>query len=121
MTAKILVVEDDPTNRKMLKDVLNYYGYEVLEAKDGKEGISMAREHMPQVILMDIEMPVMGGIEATKILKADPQTKDLKIISLTGYDIYADTREFRGAVFDDTISKPTDIRQLPGMLKKHLD
>ncbi len=120
MTAKILVVEDDVANRTLLKDVLNYYGYEVLEAKDGKEGISLAREHMPQVILMDMQMPVMDGVEATKILKADPQTKDLKIIWLTGYGVYADTREFRGAVFDDYISKPIDIRQLPSLMKKHL-
>ena len=120
MTAKILVVEDDVANRTLLKDVLNYCGYEVLEARDGKEGISLAREHMPQVILMDMQMPVMDGVEATKILKTDPRTKDLKIIWRTGYAVNADTREFHGVVFDDYLMKPIDIRQLPNVMKKYL-
>jgi two-component system cell cycle response regulator DivK len=120
MIAKILVVEDDAANRTLLKDVLTYCGYEVLVARDGKEGIDLAREHMPQVILMDMQMPVMDGVEATKILKIDPRTKDLKIICLTGYAINADAREFNGAVFDDYLMKPIDIRQLPNVVKKYL-
>jgi two-component system cell cycle response regulator DivK len=115
MTVKILVVDDDAANRALLKDVLTYYGYEVLEASDGNEGISRAREHMPQMILMDLQMPVMNGVEATKILKADPQTKDIKIILLTGYA----EKEFAESGFDGYLSKPIDIRQLPDLIKRY--
>ncbi len=120
MTSKILVVEDNPTNRAMLKDVLNYYGYEVIEAKDGAEGVQLAREYMPQLILMDIQMPVMDGFAATKMLKSDPQTKNIKIVSLSAYSSNEAENDFLKAGFDDAISKPIDIRQLPDLVKKHM-
>ena len=117
---KILVVEDDIVNRTLLRDVLKYYGYEVLEAGDGREGVNLAKEHMPAIILMDVQMPVMDGIEAMKILKSGPETKNLKIISITAFSPNGETKGLPDAGFDDYISKPIDIRQLPALIKKHL-
>ncbi len=80
---KILIVEDNPTNMRLIRDVLKYHGCEVLEASDGKEVARMASEHLPDLILMDIQMPVMDGFQAGTILKNDPATKHIKIIALT--------------------------------------
>ncbi len=120
MGKKILVVEDNPNNRKLIKDVLNYYGYEVVEAKNGEEGINLAREHSPSLIIMDIQMPVMDGITAAKILKNDPKTKGIKMIALTSFAMKGDKERFIEAGFDDYISKPINTRQLPELVKKYI-
>lgn len=120
MGVKILVADDTRENRALLKDVLMYYGYEVIEAQDGAEAVKLAKERVPALVLMDIQMPVMGGIEAMKLLKADPETKHIKIISLTAFAVDMDTEQFRNAGFDDYISKPIDIRKLPALIQKHL-
>lgn len=112
MTGKILVVDDNDANRTLLRDVLQLKGYEILEADDGKEGVSLAREHLPALILMDVQMPVMDGMTATKILKADPRTKDIKIVSLTAYAVNVEQREFMNTGFDDYLSKPLSIHTL---------
>lgn len=120
MTKKILIVEDNPMNRRLLRDVLKYYGYEALEASDGKEGVSMAIEHMPDLILMDLQMPVMDGYQAGAILKNDPKTKHIKIIALTSFAMKGDRDRVMEAGFDDYISKPIDTRGLPKILELHL-
>ena len=120
MGKKILVVEDNPNNRKLIKDVLNYYGYEVVEAKNGEEGINLAREHSPSLIIMDIQMPVMDGITAAKILKNDPKTRGIKMIALTSFAMKGDKERFIEAGFDDYISKPINTRQLPELVKKYI-
>jgi len=119
MNKKILVVEDNPNNRKLIKDVLTYYGYEVIEATNGEEGINLAREHSPSLIIMDIQMPVMDGITAAKILKNDPLTKGIKMIALTSFAMKGDRERFIEAGFDDYLSKPIDTRQLPEIVKKY--
>ena len=119
MDKKILVVEDNPNNRKLIKDVLTYYGYEVIEATNGEEGINLAREHSPSLIIMDIQMPVMDGITAAKILKNDPLTKGIKMIALTSFAMKGDRERFIEAGFDDYLSKPIDTRQLPEIVKKY--
>jgi len=117
---KILVVEDNPTNRLLIRDVLRYYGYEVLEAADGKEGVSMASEHLPDLILMDIQMPVMDGFQAGAILKNDPKTKHIRIIALTSFAMKGDRDKIMEAGFDGYISKPIDTRGLPIIIEQHL-
>ncbi|MBI5410013.1 MAG: response regulator [Nitrospirae bacterium] len=119
MSKKILVVEDDEKNRELVRDVLKYYGYEVREAKDGAEGIKMAEEHMPDLILMDIQLPVMDGITAMMTLKNNPGTKGIKIIALSAFAMKGDKEEILEAGFDDYITKPLDTRQLPGIVKRH--
>jgi two-component system cell cycle response regulator DivK len=118
---KILIAEDNEKNRTLVKDVLKYHGYEVIEAGDGLEGIKMAKEHKPDLILMDIQMPVMDGIAAGKILKNNPETKDIKIIALTSLAMKGDKEKIMEEGFDDYIAKPIDIRRLPELVKKALE
>lgn len=120
MSKKILVVEDNPTNRLLIRNVLKYYGYEVLEAADGKEGVSMAIEHLPDLILMDLQMPVMDGFRASYMLKNDPSTKHIKIIALTAFAMKGDREKVLEAGFDEYIPKPIDTRGLPELVKKLL-
>jgi two-component system, cell cycle response regulator DivK len=109
MGTRILVVDDNEMNRKLLRDVLQIKGYEVLEAHDGNEGVKMATELRPSLILMDVQMPGLNGVAATRILKADSRTKDIKIVSLSAYALDASDYEFRHAGFDDYLAKPLNI------------
>ena len=86
----ILIVEDDPRNLKLIRDLLQIRGYTTLEATDGKQGVDIARTKMPDLILMDIQMPVMDGFEATSTLKADPITKSIPIITLSAFAMQGD-------------------------------
>ena len=79
----ILVVEDKETNRKLVRDVLRFRGYEVLEATTAEEGLEMARARKPDLILMDIQLPVMDGVTALRHLRADPVTADIPVVALT--------------------------------------
>jgi CheY-like chemotaxis protein len=121
MPRKILLVEDNEKNRTLVKDVLEYHGYEVIEACNGKEGIKIAKENKPDLILMDIQMPVMSGYDAMKILKNNPETKDIKIIALTSFAMKGDKEKIMEEGFDDYIAKPIDIRRLPKLVKKALE
>lgn len=120
MSKKILVVEDNEENRIMMRDVLRYYGYDVLEAKDGLEGIKMAREHLPDLILLDIQMPVLDGIATKKMLKNDPGTSAIKIIAVTSFAMKGDGEKLLETGFDDYMAKPVDTRALPEIIKKHI-
>lgn len=120
MTATILVVEDNEQIRVLLRDFLGSKGYSMLEAADGAEGVRMALEHTPDLILMDIQMPVMNGIVAGKLLRADPRTKGIRMLALSGFLQLEDEGNFFRDGFDGHIAKPIDIRQLPAIVKKHL-
>jgi two-component system cell cycle response regulator DivK len=111
----ILIVEDDPKNLKLFRDLLQVSGYTTLEATDGKQGVELAREEKPDLILMDIQMPVMDGLEATKLLKNDDVTKDIPIIAITAYAMKGDEEKMRDAGCDGYITKPIDVK---GFLKK---
>ncbi len=118
--AKILVAEDNEKNRMLFRDILVYHGHEVIEAVNGKEAVEAARTQKPDLILMDVQMPMMNGFDATKILKEDPTTKSIKIIGVTSYAMAGDRERILAAWFDDYISKPIDTRTLPEIVKKHL-
>ena len=111
MEKVILIVEDDPKSIKLFRDLLQATGYAILEATDGKKAVELAREKKPNLILMDIQMPVMDGIEATKILKADAETKNIPIIALTSYAMKEDEEKIREVGCDGYITKPIDIRE----------
>ena len=115
MEKVILIVEDDAKNLKLFRDLLQVSGYTTLEATDGKQGVELAREEKPDLILMDIQMPVMDGLEATKLLKNNDVTKDIPIVALTAYAMQGDEEKMREAGFDGYISKPIDVK---GFLKK---
>lgn len=120
MSHRILIVEDNENNRGLFRDILTFHGYEVSVAADGREGVALARELMPDLILMDIQMPGMDGMTAIGILKGDPATSRLKIIALTSFAMRGDQEKFLGSGFDDYLSKPIDTRELPRIIKDHL-
>jgi two-component system cell cycle response regulator DivK len=120
MTATILVVEDNVKNRRLIKDVLEYHGYEVIEAGDGAAGVRLAKEHRPDLILMDIQMPVMDGLSAAKLIKGDPEMNGTRMIALTSFAMKGDEERFLEAGFDDFIAKPIDTRKLPQVVERHV-
>jgi CheY-like chemotaxis protein len=120
MAARILVVEDNEKNLVLMRDVLSYFGYEVLEARTGLESIDMAVEHSPGLILMDIQMPVMSGVDAMKILKNRADTREIKILAVTSLAMQGDRERLLEEGFDDYIQKPIDLVELPDIVKKHL-
>lgn len=120
MGRRILIVEDNPQNRLLLKDVLEFHGYEIMEAEDGQEGIEMAKKHKPDLILMDLQMPVMDGFTAGKIIRGDPDTKDIKMIAVTSFAMLGDKERIMEAGFDHYISKPINTRELPVLIEEVL-
>jgi len=120
MAKKILVVEDNEINLMLIKDILNYYGYEVLEAENGKIGVELAKQHLPALILMDIQMPVIDGFTAIAMLKDDPATRSIKVLALTSFAMKGDKEKIMQTGFDDYIAKPINTRTLPEIVKKHV-
>ena len=116
-----LIVEDNPKNLKLIRDLLQIRGYTTLEATDGKQGVDMARAKMPDLILMDIQMPVMDGFEATSILKADPVTKSITIVALTAFAMQGDREKCMESGFNDYITKPLDTRAFMTKIKEYLE
>jgi two-component system cell cycle response regulator DivK len=116
----ILIVDDDPRTLKLLRDLLQPRGCSILEASDGKQGVDMARARMPDLILMDIKMPVMDGFEATRILKADPATKKISIIACTAFAMQGDKEICLAAGCDDYMAKPLDTRAFVAKVKEYL-
>lgn len=121
MAQKILIVEDNANNRNLLLDVLSFHGYEVSAASDGQEGVNLARKMLPDLVLMDIQMPGMDGMTAGSILKGDPATRGLKIIALTSFAMRGDLEKFLAAGFDGYLSKPISTRDLPDLVKRWLE
>jgi two-component system cell cycle response regulator DivK len=120
MTPTILIVEDNAQNRLLMVDILKVRGYEVIEAHDGAEGIELARKHKPDLILLDMQMPVMDGLEAARRLKADPETRDIKILAVTSFAMKGDRERILAAGCDEYMAKPIDTRQLPVMVRQIL-
>ncbi|MBT9536654.1 MAG: response regulator [Planctomycetota bacterium] len=118
MPKRILIAEDDEPNRRLIKDVLMYHGYEVIEAVNGAEAVKMAAGHKPDLVLMDLQMPVMNGVEAIRQLKNSPETKDIKIIAVTGLAMESDRENTMKMGADGYMAKPIDIRQLPEAIER---
>lgn len=120
MNNKVLVVEDNEQNRILMRMILEHLKCEVIEAKDGKEGIRISKEQKPDLIFMDIQMPEMDGLTATKILKNTPETKDIRIIIVTSYAMKGDREKALSAGADDYISKPINIQEVTEAVKRYL-
>ena len=109
---KILLVEDNEMNRDMLSRRLQRKGYSVVTAEDGEKGLSLARSEMPDLILMDISLPLMGGWEVTRLLKADDATRHIPIIALTAHAWVTDREKALEAGCDDYDTKPVEFARL---------
>ncbi|TMH32404.1 MAG: response regulator [Betaproteobacteria bacterium] len=112
MNKRILVIEDTEDNRRILRDLLSASGYEVIEATDGATGVAMALDHRPDLILMDIQIPVLDGYEATRRIKAAPATRHIPIVAVTSYALVGDEAKTREAGCDGYVAKPFSPRQL---------
>ena len=116
----ILYVEDNFQNKRLVRKILTSRGYDVLEADDGLTGVEMAREQLPDLILMDISLPGIDGVEATQRLKAFRETADIPVIALTANAMRGDRERFISAGCDDYLPKPISTAELFAMIKKHL-
>ena len=121
MTKRILVIEDQEDNRAILRDLLTSAGFSVLEAVNGAEGVTKARSELPDLILMDIQMPVMDGYEATRRIKAEVATASIPIIAVTSYALSGDEVRAREAGCSGYVAKPFSPRQLLGQVSGFLD
>lgn len=106
----ILIVEDNEKNLKLVRDVLQVKGYETLEAGTAEEGLKIARERKPALILMDIQLPGMSGIEALKALRAAPATAGIPVVAITASVMQQDRQQIMSAGFDGFIEKPINLR-----------
>jgi two-component system, cell cycle response regulator DivK len=121
VSKRILVVEDTEDNRQIIRDLLTSAGYEMIEALNGEDGVAMAAEHRPDLILMDIQLPVIDGYEATRRIKAKPELKHIPIIAVTSYALSGDEAKTREAGCDAYVAKPFSPRQLLAKVREFLD
>jgi two-component system, cell cycle response regulator DivK len=112
MDKRVLLVEDNEDFRIIYRVILEHSGYQVLEAVNGPEGLRMAREERPDLILMDISIPIIDGWETTRILKADDQTRDIPIIALTAHALPVDRSKAAEVGCDGYLAKPVEPRQV---------
>jgi two-component system cell cycle response regulator DivK len=112
MSATVLVVEDNALNLKLVRDVLGHAGYQVLEAGDAERGIELAREERPDLILMDIQLPGIDGVEALRRLRADTETAGIPVVALTALAMKEDRERFMTAGFDGYLEKPLSVPSL---------
>ena len=115
--SKILIVEDNEMNRDMLSRRLERKGYEVVMAEDGQKGVNMSKSENPDLILMDLSLPIMDGWEATSTIKADDNTKNIPIIVLTAHAMAGDREKALEAGADEYDTKPIDFKRLLGKIK----
>lgn len=110
--ATVLIVEDNRDNRSIYRTILEYFGYAVLEAVNGEAGVSMTREHLPDLVLMDISIPIIDGLQATRILKSDPTTAAIPIVAPTAHAMAEDRLRAAEAGCDAYLSKPAEPRHV---------
>jgi two-component system, cell cycle response regulator DivK len=120
MTKTVLMVEDTEDNRQLLRDLIGGAGYNLLEAADGAAGIAMASTHKPDLILMDIQLPLVDGYEATRRIKADPALRQIPIIAVTSYALAGDELKAREAGCDGYIAKPFSPREMLAKVREFL-
>ena len=120
MSKRILVIEDQEDNRKILRDLLTSANFEVIEAENGEDGVAAAVAQRPDLILMDIQLPLLDGYEATRRIKADPALRAIPIIVITSYALSGDDEKARAAGCDAYFSKPFSPRQLLAKVREYL-
>lgn len=112
----VLVIEDHPLNLKLVRDVLDHAGYRVLEAGDAEHGIALARDEAPDLVLMDVQLPGIDGVEALGRLRADASTASIPVVALTALAMKDDRERFMAAGFDGYLEKPVSVPALAGQV-----
>jgi two-component system, cell cycle response regulator DivK len=116
----ILYVEDNEYNRKIVRQLLGRTSYRLVEANDGESGVAMAQQEIPQLILMDVQLPKMSGLDATRTLKADPRTSHIPIIVITSFALSGDRDKAAAAGADSYLAKPYSPRELLALVRQYL-
>jgi len=119
MGERVLIVDDNPTNLKLVAYLVKASGYEVDTAPDADAAVAAIAAHRPRVILMDLQLPGIDGIELTRRLKADAATRDIAIIAVTAYAMKGDREKAMAAGCDDYVTKPIDTRALPELIARY--
>jgi two-component system, cell cycle response regulator DivK len=120
MTKRILVVEDQPDNRQIIRDMLAPANYEITEVEDGQQALEAIAKQRPDLILMDIQLPIVDGYTATRKIKANPDWQSIPIIAVTSYALSGEEKKAREAGRDDYVPKPFSPRQLLAKIKQYL-
>ena len=120
MGGRVLIVDDNPTNLKLIAYLVRAKGYEVETASDAEAAIGAVRANPPHLILMDLQLPGIDGLELTRRFKADPSTKDITIIAVTAYAMKGDEAKAYEAGCDGYVTKPIDTRALPELIARHI-
>jgi two-component system, cell cycle response regulator DivK len=119
--ALVLIVDDNEMNVKLARDVLRFAGFRTLEAFTGRAGISLAVEHLPELILMDIQLPDMDGTTALHTLKDNPHTAGIPVVALTSFAMKGDQERFMTEGFDGYLEKPISVREFPAQVRGFLE
>lgn len=117
---RILVVEDNPLNLKLVRDVLTAFGYEVVEAQSGEEGVALAGSCSPDLVLMDLQLPGIDGYEALRLLRQDPGFGDVPVVAVTAFAMTTDRERTSREGFDGYLGKPISVRELPDQVRSFL-
>jgi len=121
MTKKVLIVEDNELNMKLFHDLLEAQGYEILQTREGLQALSIAREHRPDLILMDIQLPEISGLEVTKWLKEDDDLSHIPVVAVTAFAMKGDEERIREGGCEAYISKPISVVHFLETIKRLLD
>jgi len=113
----ILLVEDNEKNMKLARDILQFHGFATIEATNAEDGIVLARDRTPKLVLMDIQLPGMDGVSALEQLRKDPKTSTIPIVAMTASVMKEDRERFDKAGFDGFITKPIDVRAFPQQVR----
>jgi len=116
---RVLIVEDNEKNLKLVRDVLESTGFRTLEATTGGRAVELASEHLPQLVLMDIRLPDVDGVEALARLRAERRTAAIPVVALTAQAMHGDRERFLSAGFDDYISKPVNVLELVKTVRRY--
>lgn len=118
---RILIVEDNELNLKLFRDLLEAHGFDTLFTRDGLEVLALARQHNPDLILMDIQLPEISGLEVTRLLKEDATLKNIPVIAVTAFAMKGDEERIRAAGCEDYLSKPISVTKFIAMVKRYLE
>ncbi len=119
--ALILIVEDNDKNRKLVRDVLTFKGYEIIETETGEEGVELARERSPRLVLMDIRLPGIDGVEALRRLRAEEATRGIPVMAMTASVMSEDRQKIMAAGFDAYQSKPIAVQEFVAAVAEVLE
>ena len=117
----VLIVDDNEKNAKLARDVLRFAGFRTIEAGSGEAGFSLALEHLPDVILMDIRLPDMEGTVVLRNLKDEPRTAQIPVVALTSFAMKGDRESFLEAGFDGYLEKPISVKAFPDQVRSYLE